>query len=303
MNIEQLQYITEITKTGSISNAAESLHISQAAISKAISNLEEELNIVIFNRTRSGTIPTDGSKQLIRKAFEIIEKIEEFKEEAQIQNSMINGDLKFSSIPSFFMTILPRTLSIFIKEYPDVNLQMTEKEGFEIINQVRQNEIDFGLISMFDTSWDEKEELYFDVLLEGKVQVYVSKNSPLAYYDTVTPTDLRGQTLVTYNGSFISSFINDYFNKHGKMKILFTSNNTEVIKNTVAEGLAIYFNFNLGQKYHPHVASGNIVPLNLIGHDRTNIVYGAIRSKKKYFSTAARAFLKQLKKQTQDDSY
>src|SRR5699024_8239069 len=261
MNIEQLQYIVEVVKTGSISDAAETLYISQAAISKAISSLEKELNMVIFIRSRSGTVPTEQSRELIKKAFETIKKIQEFKEEAQLQNSLINGDLKFSSIPSYFLTILPKTLSNFIKAYPDVNLQLTENGALQVINKVKQNQIDFGLISMFNTRWEENEELHFDILLEGKIQVFVSKKSPLAYYDSVTPEDLIGQTIVTYNGSTMNEFISDYFSKHGTMKVLFTSNNTEVIKNTVAEDLAIYFTFDLGQQHHPHVISGKIVPL------------------------------------------
>jgi LysR family transcriptional regulator, transcription activator of glutamate synthase operon len=297
MNIEQLHYIVEIAKTGAISNAAQKLHISQAAISKAVSNLEVELGVTLFKRSRSGTIPTEESKELIKKAFEIIAKIQEFKEEAQIQTAIIKGDLKFSAIPSYFLTILPKALANFIKEYPDVRLQMTEKGSLEIINDVKENHIDFGLIASFEMVWEENSDLLFEILLEGKMQVFVSKNSHLAYYDSVTPNDLLGQTIIEYNGSTMRSFIHDYFNKHGAMNILFTSNNTEVIKKTIAEGLAIYFTYDLGQQSHPYVVNGDIVPLKLVGHDRTNLFFGIVRSKKKYLSAASREFLKQLKDQ------
>ncbi|MBT2658448.1 LysR family transcriptional regulator [Bacillus sp. ISL-18] len=303
MSIEQLQYIVEIAKTGSISNAAQNLHISQAAISKAVSNLEEELGVTLFKRSRSGTVPTEESLQLIRKAFEIVIKLQEFREEAQIQTATISGDFKFSAIPSYFMTILPKTFSKFIKEYPEVNVQMSEKETFEILSEVKQNQINFGLIASFEPELLDQEEFLFDILLEGRVQVFVSKNSPLAYCDTVTPQELINETIVAYNGSTINSFINDFFNKYGAMKILFTSNNTEVIKKTVAEGLAIYFNYDLGQSSHHYVVNGDIVPIPLVGHDRTNIFFGLVRSKKKYFSAAAREFIKQLKQQIAKGDY
>ena len=53
MNIEQLQYIIEVSELGTIAKAADKLHVSHSAISQAIANLESELGITIFNRSRS----------------------------------------------------------------------------------------------------------------------------------------------------------------------------------------------------------------------------------------------------------
>lgn len=303
MNIEQLEYVVEIAKTGSISDSSNNLHVSSAAISKAISNLEKELGVILFKRSRTGTLPTEESKQLIKKAHEIINKIQEFKEEAQIQTALINGDLKLSAIPSFFMTILPKTLLTFYKDHPDVNIFITEKGSQPIINEIKENKIDLGLIATFDNVWEENEELAFEVLLEGKVQVFVSKHSHLAYCDTVTPKDLLGETIVTYNGDVLNFFINDFFNKYGALKILFTSTNTEVIKKTVAEGLAIYFSFDLGQQNDHRIDRGDIIPIPLVNHTPVNIYFGAVRSKKKHFSASTKMFLKYLKNQIVKENY
>ena len=62
MNIEQLQYIIEVSEQGTIAKAAENLHVSHSAISQAIASLESELGITIFNRSRSGSICTTEGK-------------------------------------------------------------------------------------------------------------------------------------------------------------------------------------------------------------------------------------------------
>lgn len=74
MHFEQLQYITEIGKLGSITAAAEKLHVSPPAISKSIANLEKELDIQIFKRSKTGMIPTHQGKAIIKKAFEVLSK-------------------------------------------------------------------------------------------------------------------------------------------------------------------------------------------------------------------------------------
>lgn len=71
MHIEQLKYIVEVTKTRSISIAAQNLHVSQSTISKAITNLEQELGINLFTRSRLGAIPTAEGKNIIKKRMKL----------------------------------------------------------------------------------------------------------------------------------------------------------------------------------------------------------------------------------------
>ncbi|NGY80006.1 LysR family transcriptional regulator [Bacillus megaterium] len=67
MNIEQLKHIVEIDKTGSLKEAAGNLHITLPALSQSIKNLEKELNIMIFHRSRRGSIPTEEGHRLIER--------------------------------------------------------------------------------------------------------------------------------------------------------------------------------------------------------------------------------------------
>lgn len=77
MHIEQLEYIVEVTKTGSLSVASKNLHITQSALSQSIKQLEAEIGVKIFRRSSQGTIPTDEGKILIQKAKEVLNSLYE----------------------------------------------------------------------------------------------------------------------------------------------------------------------------------------------------------------------------------
>ncbi len=80
MNIEQLEYVIEVAKQGTISKAAEKLHVSHSAISQSLSSLESELGLIIFKRSRSGTICTEEGKKVLDLAYEVYYKVQELKE-------------------------------------------------------------------------------------------------------------------------------------------------------------------------------------------------------------------------------
>ena len=85
MNIEQMKYVIEIAKEGSISKAAKKLHLSASAISQSIAQLEEELAIPIFERSQKGMEPTKEGRLIISKSFEIVQKVLELENELESQ--------------------------------------------------------------------------------------------------------------------------------------------------------------------------------------------------------------------------
>lgn len=295
MHLEQLKYIVEVAKTRSISNAAQNLHVSQSTISKAITHLERELSINLFTRSRLGALPTAEGKNIIKKAYEIVIKLEEIQEEAQTQTSLINGEFNLSASPSLFMPILLKTLAIFKKDYPNFKVIMTEKISPNIMEDLIQGKIDIGLAMIDEVDWNAHEELVYETLLEGRVMVCVSQHSPFAFSDHITPEELIDETIVMYDEGIWKDSISTYMNRYGPMNILFASNNTEVIKKAVSEGLAISFLMDIALKDDHYVKSGEIIPIPLINIEPSRRSFGWVRSKNKHFSLAAREFLKYLK--------
>lgn len=291
MNIEQLEYIIKVAETRSISTASESLHISQAGISMAITSLEKELGIKIFKRSRLGTIPTEEGMDIIQKAYEVMSKLEEMKDSAQAHSDTIEKELRLSSTQGLFLTVLPKSLALFKKKYPEVRIVIDEKGGQEIIHDVLQNKIDIGLLNMPKEN-PKEDELEFCKLMEAKVVVTVGRNSPLAGKKSITPQELQDQTLVFYNGPNMKAYLDGFFAKYGELDVLFLTNNTEVIKKTVAEGLAITLSYEIGINSDPYYLSGELVPIPLTNFHHDLMELGYVRSKKQHFSKAAKEFIK-----------
>ena len=145
MNFEQLEYVKEIIETKSMSIAAQNLHVTQSAISQSISLLEKEFGVQLFKRSRLGTIPTDEGKIIIKKLLEILKKADELKEEVQSITSSYNGELKIATIPSIFMTFLPKTLSRFKNDFPQIKVTINEMENKEVIERLNQSNSGFGI--------------------------------------------------------------------------------------------------------------------------------------------------------------
>jgi LysR family transcriptional regulator, transcription activator of glutamate synthase operon len=291
MNIEQLEHIVEVAKTGSISVASKTLNISQSGISRSIKKFEEEIGIKLFKRSKAGTIITDEGKPIIKKAYEIIIKLKEFNDSIQLQTSLMEKELKIAASPSLFLTVLLTALSKFNNDYSDINIDIKEKSSNLIMEDVLQNKIDFGLTVINDKIRNE-EAIVSEVIMEGKICIGVSKHSPLAFSETVDPGDLRDQKLIVYDGVNMNMFVDEFFKTHGAIPILFRSNNTEVIKRAVVEGVAISFFTNLALQNDPYVQNGDLVPIPLTKCDFITVPFGWIRSRKDYFSNTAREFLK-----------
>lgn len=295
MHIEQLEYIVKVAETGSISIAAQKLHVSQSGISQSITRLEDELGVKIFKRNRRlGAVPTNEGKTLIKKAYEVLMKLHEFKEEAQTYNTVHTGNLKLSSIPGFMLFLL-EPLAAFKKAYPNVNIEISEKTTQHIIEHVQNNQIDIGLITIYEDLLKKGENLIFEVILEGKMMVAVSKTSPLALHKTITPQQLMTQNIILYNGEYVKRFVSNIISQFGPLNILFTTDNSAVIKKAIIEGLGISLVPDFTIKNDPDVLSGEIVPLEIKEYEQENVGLGWVRSENNHYSLNTKKFLEHFK--------
>ncbi|WP_342433720.1 LysR family transcriptional regulator [Neobacillus sp. FSL H8-0543] len=237
MNIEQLKYIVEVEKTRSITTAAQNLHVTQSGISRAIASLEDELGIYFFKRTRLGTEPTVEGKEMIQHAKEIVLKLQEFEEKARKKQK----ELKISAIFGLCNTLLLDAFQSFHESRRHIKVDIEEDSTEEIIEGIKQGKIHAGLIHIYESMHKEHVDLLFKVLFDSKVYVLVNEHSPLASLEYITPYDLSDYPIVIYNSKYVVQFFQELSDKYAPNKILFATNNTDIIEKTVAEGRAINF--------------------------------------------------------------
>lgn len=293
MNLEQLHYIIEVSKLGSLTKAAQKLHVTLSAISQSISVLEKELGVQLFTRSRGqNTLPTEEGKVIIEKATEILRKINELKEEVETYKNALSGELRIATIPGP-MHLLVDTVTQFKKDFPDVKIKIFEQGPKEIVENILKDKIDIGLIVLNEEYLPKNSGLIFDEVLEGKMVVAVNRESQLAKEACITPEMLMKETLVLFDDEIIQQYIDKNIANTQDLNILFATNNVMAIQNALLKGLAVTigldFSFNKNPKY-----GQKVVAINLKAAENECVSYGWVRTDNSPSSQIAKTFIKRL---------
>lgn len=184
MNFQQLHYALAVHRYGHFGKAAESCNVTQATLSGMIKRLEEELDYELFDRAKHPILTTEKGFIFMEKAEEILnlqQKLYELKE----QTGPLEGSFKLGIIPTIANTLLPIILSGFLKENPQLKVNIEEITTEEIIEGLRKRELDAGILS---TPLPNSMELPLEEILYYEAMYVYGINSN---EDTVSLKELR----------------------------------------------------------------------------------------------------------------
>jgi LysR family transcriptional regulator, transcription activator of glutamate synthase operon len=294
MNIQKLEYLVEVAKTGSFSIASQNLFVSQSAISQSILSIEKKLNIKLFERSRGGNhaIPTIEGEKIIKIANEIFLKYQELIQTAQLMNDNMTGNLKISTVPGFITQLLS-PISAIKGEYPKITIDIFLKPAQEIIEDVLESRSDIGIVPLIKHLLESNEHLFYQNLFKAEMKLLVSKKSHLAQKSFVTPQQIVKETLLVYNGVYMQWFKNNFYKKFGDMKELFTSTNADAIYKAISENLGVAFipyfpgiNYNINE---------DVTFLDIEDYEEIQIQYVWLMSSKKRYSKMIEDYITKLK--------
>ncbi len=160
-----LHIFINVAEKGSITEAANELYISQPAVSKAIKNLEEELNLKLFHRDRrKGLILTDVGHEILLQARQMADLENRMYQTAFRSNNFIGGKVKIAAVPIVTNYCLAKVLYAFRQKYPYVTVELTEGSASYIKKAVEEHQVDFGIsYSPFGTL--DYEVIYEDCMI------------------------------------------------------------------------------------------------------------------------------------------
>jgi len=296
MNLSQLEYLIEVARVGNISVASQNLFVSQAGISQSITSLEEELGAKIFKRSRAGAIVTESGVQIVKKAEEILVKVQELKDLTTLPNTNTQEYVKIALTPGIY-PVLQKNLSLIKSKCPDVSFQINEGESMAIYEDIKTFKSDIGVIGSYKYSNLNTSDIFFEELFKTKIKILVNKNSPYAVAGKMSPQEFVNQPVVLYNSQVFLNFLKPFKSKFGDLKDLFISNNLDTVKNLIIEEDAVSLFTEVFLKTDPDILNGNLIPITFTSFDLEYISYGIIYSRKKNQSTAVKEILEFLKKQ------
>ncbi|WP_431026926.1 LysR family transcriptional regulator [Lysinibacillus sp. LZ02] len=301
MNLDRIQYVLEVAQCGSITIAASNLHITQSALSQAITGIEEELGNKIFNRSRKGIEVTAFGQKIIEKAKTLMLTYQELLTEASIWKDELHGELKIATIPGT-MHLLIKVLMLLKKTHPRIQIKITEKVSQEIIKDLLQNQCDIGLINVYGETVNHPD-LHFEALLHGRMQAAFSKNSALAKNDMVTTQDILNQKLVIYDDETINWFIKNFEAKYGDLQILFRTNNTDALRIAIKNEMGITLALDYSLTYEPTIVNGENLSRYIHKLDQTFVKFGLVQQKKHIHLPISQIFLHQFTTELQNSKH
>ncbi|WMI67711.1 hydrogen peroxide-inducible genes activator [Mangrovimonas sp. YM274] len=145
MTITQLHYVLAIAEYKNFTKAAEKCYVTQPTLSTQIQKLEDELDVLIFDRSKKPIELTDVGRKIVQQARNIVNESDRIQDIVDQQKGFIGGEFRLGIIPTVMPTLLPMFLKTFIKRHPKVKLIIEELTTEEIITRISEGHLDAAI--------------------------------------------------------------------------------------------------------------------------------------------------------------
>lgn len=187
MTLVQLSYIVAVDNYKSFAIAAKKCFITQPTLSMQIQKLENELDILIFDRSKYPIKPTDIGRKIIDQARVILRESRRINDLINEQSNEISGDFRLGIIPTIAPYLLPVFIESFVEKYDKLNLVIDEIQTDQIIDKLRKDELDAGILATPLYIPEIKEDPLFYEPFVG----YISKKHELFKKERIEVNDLN----------------------------------------------------------------------------------------------------------------
>ena len=296
MTLQQLKYVITVSNTGTITEAANRLFISQPSLTNAIHELEKEMNITIFNRTNKGISISKEGEDFLGYARQVLEQAAILEDKYKGGS----GGKKQFCVSTQHYSFAVNAFVDLIKEYgqDEYDFSLRETQTYEIIEDVARMRSEIGILFLNDFNETvlgkilKSHELEFHPLFVARPHVFISRKHPLAGNAVITNEELEQYPYLSFEQGEHNSF---YFSEE-----IFSA--VERKKNIRVRDRATLFNLLIGLNGYT-VCSG-VIDKKLNGKDiiavpladESEMRVGYITHKKGMMSRLAATYLEALKK-------
>ena len=175
----QIEAFISIAEGNGVAGAADKLCVSQPAITKSISNLEAELGVSLFDRTRHRLELNNYGKILLRRAKAAQAELTRAKEEISLMKARSLQSIKFNASPVIIPKLIPKTINLFKQSHPDVHVELTGLAEDSPANKTQALiNGDYDLLITVINENDENLGLMYEKLLDVEVVFVASADHP-----------------------------------------------------------------------------------------------------------------------------
>ncbi|AYM01771.1 LysR family transcriptional regulator [Levilactobacillus yiduensis] len=229
MNLDQMAYLIALKQAPTLSQAARNLNISQAGLSQSLDNLESELGIKLFTRTRNGTQPTKAGEKIIGHAQKIETQLRMMQKLADQQKQVAEPPLRIgvtNDVPSSLFNWLLE----FQDSEPQFKAYLKEADSTQIIAGVKNNDYDVGIVAINTAEQRVLKSLEFREIGRGEFKLYMATSHYLANSPDPIPLELlKEQEFALFIDDDITKFVDAVAIENGPLNITVQSSSSRVI--------------------------------------------------------------------------
>ena len=236
MSLTELKFIVAVARERNFRRAAEKCFVTQPALSLAIKKLEEELHIIIFERSRTDVSMTEIGAKIVEQASKVLEEAAYIKQLAELGKNQLKSPLKLGMIHSVGPYLLPEIIPILRKTAPDMPLEVEENLTANLEAQLKNGVIDVAIIALpFAVAG-----LQYRALYDEEFDVVVPSSHHWAKRKYIKPEELSDEKVLLLNsGHCFSNQVTQACPELSRKGEVLQGNSLETIRNMVASNLGI----------------------------------------------------------------
>lgn len=267
MRFEQLRYFVEIVNCGSITKASKNLYLSQPALSAALTAFERELGAPLLIRSAQGVSPTEFGLKIFEDSKAILALTADWKQIHQPQNQA-QGEFHIMALPPDCSFLMKRLVPELMNVYPRLSVYIHEASMRQILVSMQKKKVDVYIGCYIPEAKEETlsaaEHAGYRtaVLLDDELEIFISRQNPLAKKAHLMPSDCQSLTLARYIGQndLVSRQFVPYFPKT-KIRL---SNQENALQLIAQNKVVAYYPVKI-TSVSQYVTDGSILPISIQG--------------------------------------
>jgi DNA-binding transcriptional LysR family regulator len=190
ITLSQMEMLVAIAEAGSFSEAATCIHLTQSALSHAITKLEHDLGIQLLLRGRKGVSLTPVGLEVLKHARGVLAQAYALEAVADQEREALRGRLRIGHVHSLNSRLMAGMLTLFQQQYPDVDVLLFEATGEEIADWVRHDLVDLGLVLHPSPGIESR------LLVHDEIKLLVPAQHWLSEHQSVSLQELQAETML-----------------------------------------------------------------------------------------------------------
>lgn len=236
MNLDDLQAFLAVAEQGSFSRAAETLFITQPAVSKRVAALEQQLGTRLFDRIGHRVALTEAGEALLPRARDILMRVEDTRQAVRDLSGRVSGRLRMGTSHHIGLHRLPPVLRAFSGAYPDVELDIEFMDSEAACHAVEHGELELAIVTL---PLEPTPVLELTPIWHDPLALVAGREHPLARRRRVTPAQLADhRAVLPAPGTFTRQILERALAPRGlRLQVGLSTNYLETIRMLVAVGL------------------------------------------------------------------